>query len=362
MTSPVRTFVHVFATFGAGGPQVRAVQLMAHLGAGYRHVVMAMDGHTEASAQLPAGLDVEFAPPPARRWLPGMVRAQRRWLARGKPDLVLTYNWGAIESVLAARSPRLPLVHHEDGFLPDEAQQRLRRRNWLRTWALRSVPVIVPSRVLQDIAMREWRLPATNVHHLDNGVDLRRFAKGTAGPAPLRVGTVGGLRPEKDHGNLLRAFAAGGGTSLLQIVGGGALAGELRALAAQLGITSRVEFTGPVTDTARIYPRLDVFVLSSRTEQMPLALLEAMACGCAVVATDVGDVRAILPDVAQPFVVPPENPAALASALRSVLADADLRARLGAANRQRVEERYEARTCLDRFTRVYTNTMASRGE
>jgi len=355
MTSPLRTLVHVFATFGAGGPQVRAVQLMAQLGPTFRHVVMAMDGHDEARDQLPAGHGVEFVAAPARGGLLATVRRQRRWLAACKPDLVLTYNWGAIESVLAARSLRLPLVHHEDGFLPDEATRRLRRRNWLRAWALRAVPVIVPSLVLRDIAAREWALPAQNIHHLPNGVDLRRFAPAAA--EPHLVGTVGGLRPEKDHATLLRAFATLPAPTRLQLVGGGPLDGELRALAATLGIGPRVEFTGPVTDTAPFYPRLAAFVLSSRTEQMPIAMLEAMACGCPVVATAVGDVRTILPEIGQPFVVPREDPHALAAALRTVLADAPLRAKLGAANRQRVEERYEARTCLGRFTSVYAAAM-----
>jgi len=353
MTSPRRTFVHVFATFGAGGPQVRAVQLMARLGPTFRHVVMAMDGRCEARDQLPAGHAVEFVAAPARGGLLATVRRLRRWLAASKPDLVLTYNWGAIEAVLAARSLHLPLVHHEDGFLPDEALRRLRRRNWLRAWALRAVPVIVPSLVLRDIAAREWAL--ANIHHLPNGVDLRRFAPGAADPH--LVGTVGGLRPEKDHNTLLRAFATLPAPTRLQLVGGGPLDAELRALAAHLGIAARVEFTGPVTDTAPLYPRLAAFVLSSRTEQMPIALLEAMASACPVVATAVGDVRTILPEIAQPFVVPPENPEALAAALRTLLADAPLRTRLGAANRQRVEERYEARTCLDRFTSVYTAAM-----
>jgi glycosyltransferase involved in cell wall biosynthesis len=360
MTSPARRFVHVFATFGAGGPQVRAVQLMAQAGDGCRHVVLAMDGHEEAKQQLPAGVHVEFAPPPKQRGLLATVRHQRRWLAGQAPDLVLTYNWGAIESVLAARSLRLPLVHHEDGFLPDEATRRLRRRNWLRAWALRKVPVIVPSLVLKDIATREWRLPPGNVHHLPNGVDLRRFAPAAARDETL-VGTVGGLRAEKDHSGLLRAFAPLAGAAKLRIVGGGPLDGELRGLAARLALGARVEFTGPVTDTAPLYPRFAVFVLSSRTEQMPIALLEAMACGCAVVATAVGDVRTILPEVAQPFVVPPGDPEALTAALRTVLADGDLRARLGAANRQRVEERYEAGTCLDRFTRVYAAAQQRHG-
>jgi glycosyltransferase involved in cell wall biosynthesis len=354
MTAAKRRWVHVFATFGAGGPQVRAVQLMARLGAGHAHVVLPMDGRSEAAAQLPSGLDVTVAPPPPRRGFLASVRALRTWLAAQRPDLVLTYNWGAIEAAVAARSLGLPLVHHEDGFLPDEAERRLRRRSWLRRLALRAVPVVVPSAVLQRIATTEWHLRPALVHHLPNGVDLQRFRPAPSPPAARVIGTVGGLRGEKDHATLLRAFAALGDTAArLDLVGDGPLARELQQLALQLGIRERVRFAGPVRDTAPCYAAFAVFVLSSRTEQMPLVLLEAMAAGLPVVATDTGDVRAVLPAAAADLVVPRQDPSALAAALRRVLADPELGRRLGAANRARVAERYEAGACLDRFLAVY---------
>ena len=112
-------------------------------------------------------------------------------------------------------------------------------------------------------------------------------------------------------------------------------------------------------DTAAGYRAMHGFVLSSRTEQMPIAMLEAMASGLAVVATDVGDVRAILPDSAQDLIVPRAEPAALAAALRRVIGDAGLRQRLGADNRRTVERDYEARVCLERFAAVY-RTAATR--
>ena len=103
-------FVHVFATFGRGGPQVRATQLLRHLGAGHEHVVMAMDGNTDARAMLGEGVDVTFVAPPPRGGLLATRRRQMAWLRELRPDLVLTYNWGAIETVTAARALRLPLV------------------------------------------------------------------------------------------------------------------------------------------------------------------------------------------------------------------------------------------------------------
>lgn len=350
-----RRCVHVFATFGAGGPQMRALQLMARLGSGWTHVVMPMDARSEAMAQLPAGVHCDLVPPPPKAGFLATVRAQRRWLREQAPDLVLTYNWGAIETVVAARSLGLPLAHHEDGFLPDEVRRRLRRRSWLRRLLLRTVPVVVPSRNLQRIATAEWGL--RDVHHLPNGVDLVRFAAGPPVADPV-LGTVGGLRPEKDHATLLAALARLDASVQAIVVGGGALAEPLRDAARQLGVAARVQWVGPVTDTAAWYRRFAVFVLSSKTEQMPIALLEAMACGLPVVATDVGDVRDMLGPASAPWVVPPGNPAALATALERLLRDAPLRQQLGAENRRLVEARYEAAVCLQRFVALYEATAS----
>jgi glycosyltransferase involved in cell wall biosynthesis len=352
MNGAGRRCVHVFATFGAGGPQIRATQLLAHLGRDWQHVVIAMDSRTEAKAQLPPGIDVQFAAPPPRGGFLATMRRLRRQLRELRPDLVLTYNWGAIEAAAAAVRERLPLVHHEDGFGADEVQQRARRRNWIRRLVLRSTPVIVPSVGLQRIALHEWQLRAQRVHLLPNGVDLQRFRPGPAVAGPV-IGTVGGLRPEKDHGNLLAAVARLGADVRVRIVGGGALLEPLQQQARALGLHDRVTFVGPVRDTAPHYHELAVFVLSSRTEQMPIAMLEAMASGLPVVATDVGDVRTMLPPAAAGCVVPKEDPAALAAALQPLLADPALRARLGADNRAIAAQRYELATCYERFAAVY---------
>lgn len=392
MSGPAR-WLHVFATLGAGGPQVRAMQLLRHLGPGIEHVLVAMDGCTDVLAQAPAGVPVRVLQAPARGGVLANVKALQALLAAERPDLVLTYNWGAIEAAWAARRLRLPLVHHEDGFLPDEAQRRHARRSWLRWWVLKGAPVVVPSAVLQGIAVREWGLRARDVHHLVNGVDLARFvprwalgmvvgergsssgsqaaqsgARASAeGPAsaqsgaarPLVIGTVGGLRPEKDHATLLAAFAQCPATTQLQVVGGGPLADDLRAQAARLGIAERVRFVGPVADTAPCYTQFDVFALSSRTEQLPLVLLEAMACGLPVVATDVGDVRATLPFECGPCVAPAGDVDALASALKLLLGNAGLRTLLGQKCRAVVSQRYAASVCLQRFADLYRATAAT---
>jgi len=345
-----KRFVHVFATFGRGGPQVRAVQLMQHLGGDVEHVVQAMDGNTDARELLADGLDVTFAAAPPKGGFFATRKAQAAWLRSQQPDLVLTYNWGAIESVAAAKRAGLPLVHHEDGFGPEEVSRRLRRRNWMRRWLLRGVPVIVPSSGLREIAAREWGVQA---EHLVNGVELERFAPTASEPEPLVVGSVGGLRPEKDYAVLLQAVARMQHAVQLCLVGGGALEAELRAEAERLGLGERVTFAGFTNDTAQHYRTFAVFAMSSKTEQMPIALVEAMASGLPVAATDVGDIRAVVAEPNRDCIVPPGDPAALAEVLDRLCADRALRRRLGAANRAVASERFGAAACLERFCAVY---------
>lgn len=356
MSARAKKFVHVFASFGAGGAPVRAVQLMHHQGARCEHVIMALDGNVDAGEMLRDDVQVSYAEAPQERRFLAMRKKQMAWLREQEPDLVLTYNWGSIETVAAAKKLGMPLVHHEDGFLPEEANKRLLRRSLMRRWLLRKSPVIVPSTVLQRIATAEWRLPERDVYLLANGVDLEHFAVRADEPGQVVVGTVGGLRPEKDHGNLLRAIATMPADVTVCLVGAGAMEAQLRSLAKDLGIEARVEFAGQTKDTAGSYRGFTLFVLSSLTEQMPIAMLEGMATGLPVVATDVGDVRHMLPQEQLPFVVPSKDSVALAAAMTKLLADRELRARLGAANRQVAAERYESATCLDRFCAVYEAT------
>lgn len=353
MSAQPRRFVHVFASFGAGGAPVRAVQLMHHLGSECEHVVMALDGNTAAGSMLSSDVAVRYVEPPRDRSFFGMRKKQMAFLREQDVDLVLTYNWGSIETVAAAKKLRLPLVHHEDGFGPEEATRRLRRRSWLRRWLLRGVPVIVPSTVLQGIATTEWGLGAEDVHLLANGVDLAHFTVRPQEPDRLVVGTVGGLRAEKDHGNLLRALTTMPQEVSVCLVGSGPMEAPLRQQAEQLGITERVEFAGQIQDTQPSYRGFTVFALPSATEQMPIAMLEAMATGLPVVTTEVGDVVAMLPKEQRDYVVPRGDSVALARALGEVLADRGLRERLGRANRAVVEQRYESATCLERFCAVY---------
>ena len=354
MTPPVPHVLHVFATFAAGGPQVRTTRLMDALGRDYRHSVLAMDGVTTAAAILPDAIDVDVLPsfPRAGGWT--TARRVRALVRELRPDLVCTYNWGSIEAVWGALAAGARVVHHEDGFLPDELAGFKRRRVWTRRWTLPRVSgVVVPSHTLANIAREHWCLPQDKLHLIPNGLRLEAFPLADGNP-DLRaelgltpdtfvVGAVGHLRPEKNPARLVRAVARMETPAHLVLVGDGPERDAVLAAAREGGIVDRLHLAGHRTETQPWYALMDAFGISSDTEQMPVALLEAMASGLPVASTDVGDVAAMLGDEAARVGVVPltgETDAALAQALDRLGKDRTAALALGRAGRDRVERDY----------------------
>lgn len=362
-----RVLLHAFSTFSLGGPQARFVQVANALGPGYRHVVMAMDNCFDAGVGLAKDVLWEPVSVPV---IKGGALANRRLfrtiLRRMQPDLLISYNWGAIEWA-AANCPRVcPQVHVEDGFGPDEVQGQLPRRVWMRRvlLGLNGLQVVVASRNLERLARNTWKVPAHRVTFLRNGVDVpdaarRPLATSEAGVV-LRIGTVAGLRPEKNIARLIRAFAQipAHYPSHLSIVGDGPLRAELQKLVCDLGMEDKVEFTGYLADPWAHLATLDLFALSSDTEQLPLALLEAMAVGIPVVATRVGDVEDVLAGVSPGNLCAPED-AAFAAQLLQVLDDQALWPQWAKAGQEKIRTTYSKKHMTAQWKQVFDGDAAS---
>ena len=337
--------LHVFPTLAVGGQQTRFATLANRFGDRYRHVLVSLDGGDGALGLLGAGVDfrvlkVARASPPRR-----LVNIARH-LGSVRPDALVTYNWGSIEWAAVNRARfGLPHVHLEDGFGADEADRQRAGRVWTRALVLRRSFVVVPSHGLAALAVARWRLPADRVRYIPNGIDAARFdsppedGRYFARDGACVIGSFSPLRPEKNLARLLRAVAQLPGLRLV-LCGDGPDAAALRALAAELGIAERVVFTGHVAAPELVIGAFDVFAMTSDTEQMPYAVLEAMCAALPVVATDVGDIAAMVDASNQPFIVPRDEPARLVEALRMLADDAGLRRQVGAANRRRVMEEY----------------------
>ncbi len=351
------TLLHVFSTFAVGGPQIRFAALAARYGHAWRHAIVALDGNAACRDMLRQDLLVDYLAVPVNKGDPlGNVLRYRRILRELRPDVLVTYNWGAIEWAMANDFTGLRHVHIEDGFGPDERERQLPRRVWTRRIVLRGATVIVPSRTLERIALKTWWLPHKRVHYVPNGVDLTRFA--AAGPraadgVPV-IGTVAALRPEKNLARLIRAFAIARRShpARLVIAGSGPEAASLQKQAKALGLADSVQFTGHLNTPQDAYKQFDIFALSSDTEQMPLSLLEAMAAGLPVAATAVGDVAAMLAEPNRRFATACDDEA-LAAALTALLGDPALRATLGAANHARAAAEFDQ----ERMFRSYATLL-----
>lgn len=371
----VRHLLHVFASFGYGGVPIRICDVINGLPPGFRHTVVALDGCFDAGARLTAEAGVTFRPLTLPRYnvLRSLVQV-RDLLREQAPELLLTYNWGAIEVALGNRLlgngflGGCDHIHFESGFGVEEGDGQLWRRNALRRFVLgRAKQVVVPSATLMKIAAEAWHVPADRLRQIPNGVDWRRFSGEPgarqdglfegAGEDVTVVGTVAPLRPEKNVGRLLRAFAAlpPSPPALLAIAGDGVQKAELQALAQDLGIARQTRFLGHIDDVPALLRGIDIFALSSDTEQMPNSLLQAMAAGRPVAAVDVGDVAAIVAPQNRPLVVPRDGAGALTAALQNLLGDVARRRELGRLNQERIKARYS----MDGMIAAYADLFAA---
>ena len=367
--------LHVFASFGVGGVPVRISTIINHFGRAYRHTIVALDGDENCARRLTGDADVTFhrVAVDKRRPLRTLWRF-RADLERLRPELLLTYNWGAVEWGLINRwRPVCRHVHMESGFGVEEADGQIRRRAVLRRVALaRAECLVVPSHTLVDIAARQWRVPSVRIRHIPNGVDWRKYAAPpVAGVIPgfvkrhdeAIVGTLAPLRPEKNLARLIHAFAAirEPANVRLVIVGEGSDRAKLAALVAALGLRERVVFAGHIHAPEQVLGWFDVFALSSDTEQMPNSVIQAMAAARAVAAVDVGDVKHVLAPANQPFVVPKSDSAALSDAIRRLLLQPSLRAAIGRDNQAHVRAHYDQQRMFAAYAKVFDGADSGRG-
>jgi L-malate glycosyltransferase len=358
--------VHVFHGFRVGGSEVRTCQIINGLGDRYRHTIVALNDDFTAAALIEKQDNVTLLHSPGfaeRSFLANAVVA-RRWLKRLRPNLLIAYSWGGFEWLVGNSVRKVcPDVFSIEGFITDEADVELpRRRIVRRIFASRCTGLQACSLRLENLAMTSWRVRPDKVVYIPNGIDLQRFTPRPPGGSPGRVvlGIVASLTSVKNHLLLLDAFRRlPSGAAELHIVGDGPERGRLAAQAADYGLTANVRFVGHQAEPAALLRAFDIFCLSSRSEQMPIAVLEAMATALPVVSTDVGDVRQMVCEGNRRFVVPLDNPAAYAAALGELIADAGLRGLLGSQNRRRCEEEFGFPLMLRRHEELYDRCMGA---
>ncbi|MCB2074047.1 MAG: glycosyltransferase family 4 protein [Novosphingobium sp.] len=366
--------LHLHSNFDAGGKELRSVKLINALGDKLEHTIVssqpdALSATSAIDPRITVSCPQDF-PPLAGKPLPR--RLQRLASAMRGYDLLLTYNWGAMDAAMAYTVFRdvfslPPLVHHEDGFNEDEAVGLKRSRNWYRRIALgRASALVVPSRRLETIALDVWQQPRAKVRRIVNGIDTAAFAhrpKPDALPRVIKrpgerwLGTLAGLRPVKNLPLLVRAFSSLPDEWQLVILGEGPERDAIRAEALRLNVAHRVHLPGFFADPAKAIGLFDLFALSSHSEQFPISVVEAMAAGLAVVSPDVGDVMDMLSPENRPFVSSAGDEEALAANISRLAYDDALRKAVGTANRKRATAEYDEKTMIAAYRSVYAQAL-----
>jgi glycosyltransferase involved in cell wall biosynthesis len=371
-------FLHLHSSFNLGGKEARCVQLINAFGPSVSHtVVSAMAGALGAAERIAPGIEVALPGDfPALQGRPTPARLWRIARAMQGHDLVLTYNFGAMDAVMAHRLYgavlRLPpLVHHEDGFNQDETVRLKPARNWYRAIALGGASaLVVPSQRLEGIALGPWHQPRRRVKRIVNGIATAAYAHAPRPDAlpglvkregELWLGTLAGLRAVKNLPRLVRCFAGLPEPWRLVILGEGPERAAIMAEAGRLGVETRVHLPGFAPDPAKAVGLFDLFALSSDSEQFPISVVEAMAAGLAVAAPSVGDVAPMLTPENRPFLASPGDEAGLAAAIASLAADPARRAVVGAANRAKAEAEFDEHTMVEAYRALYAGAMGRAG-
>jgi glycosyltransferase involved in cell wall biosynthesis len=359
--------LHVVAPGQVGGLE-RVVRALAggQVTAGHRvHVAVVLHGHEgerHPFVQALEGRGVEVVPVVvgARAY-----RKERRAIdaicRRLAPDVVHTHGYRPdVVDAGVARRRDIPTVSTAHGFTgggwKNRMYERLQRRAWRRFDA-----VVAVSQPL-GVALAKAGVPETVLRVIPNAWDSavqfldRPLARRELGvpEGGVRIGWAGRISAEKGPDVVLDALALlrnGAAPVALSMLGDGGARSRLLARAQSLGLQQRVTWHGTVPEAARYFRAFDVFVLSSRTEGTPIVLFEAMAAGVPIVAAAVGGVPGVVSE-SEAWLVPPDDPRALAEAVRRVLDDAHAKARADAA-RRRLEREFSLRPWLDKYESLY---------
>jgi len=368
--------LHLHSSFNLGGKEARAVRLMNAFGDKAKHVIVSGVGDAYGARDAIAkGIRYEIAQnPPPLTGKPSVARyeAIAKYMARF--DLVLTYNWGAIDGVMAKRvfaKNMPPVIHHEDGFNADEAARLNPVRNMYRRIALGAADaLVVPSHLLERVAQKAWKQPAARVHRISNGIDVAAYARKPDAraipgfkrlPGHIVVGTVAGLREVKDLPMLVRAMGGMKSRAQLVIVGEGPEREAIQDAVENMGLEKTVLLAGFIPEPHRYMGLFDIFALSSKSEQQPIAVMEAMAAGLPIVSPPVGDV---------PQMIAPENaamlsedwsPVQLRDRIEILAAHADYRAQMGKANQVRAQAVFDEKAMIAAYAALYSDAVGHPG-
>jgi glycosyltransferase involved in cell wall biosynthesis len=291
------------------------------------------------------------------------LREIRKILKQLQPDLVATHSAKAgILGRLAARSLKLPVIYTAHGWpftvgVPVHRAAVYRWVEWLA--APMATRIITVSDFDRELAISQGVASPERLVSIHNGMaDVEPGFRADPSRSPVRLAMIARFEPQKDHTTLFQALAGlMDQTWHVDLIGDGPLLPRARELVQQLGLGERVQFWGQRPDVAERLSRVQGALLISNWEGFPLSILEAMRAGLPVIASLVGGVAESVRDGETGFTVPPKDVAALRDRLRQLLADPDLRARMGQRGRSEYEHRFTLEHSVKRTLAVYQEVI-----
>jgi sugar transferase (PEP-CTERM/EpsH1 system associated) len=370
--------MHVVLRFDTGGLENGLVNLINHLPATtYRHAVVALTEVTEFRQRVLAS-DVEFialhkGPGHSVRLYPRLFALMRRL----RPAIVHTRNLAALEAAVPAWLAGVPVrLHGEHGRDVGDLDGRSRKHQWLRRLYRPFVTHYVPlSRDLASYLVERVGIAAHKVTQIYNGVDTARF-RPQSPPAVIAgcpftpaqhwlVGTVGRMQTVKNQVCLAQAFirVLASNPTLrkrlrLVLIGEGPLRAQCLAVLAAAGVADLAWLPGERSDVAEIMRGLHCFALPSLAEGISNTILEAMATGLPVIATDVGGNADLVAHGKTGVLVPAADVAALAGALASLALAPERATSMGAVGRATVEARFSLSAMVAGYLNLYNEHLA----
>ena len=359
------------STIERGGPLIHMRELVPRVAAAGVdvHVICGSDELAEefrrlgaTASAVPVGHKLDFA------------GGARLWPHLDRADLVHTQDRRAgLFGRVAGRLRRAHVVHTLHGMpeefaarigradAPDAAGASRARLAWLLHGYLpleaslaRLGTVVSPSKAMAAFLLAH-RFPSARVRVIPNGVDVPAAPEARPSREALVAGLAANLEPWKGVDVLLEAARRMQAPLRLEIYGDGSLRGELEQQSA--GLDAR--FHGFVQEMTEAVAGLDVLVQPSRAENLPLAVLQAMAAGLPVIATRVGGIPEVVVDGETGILVEPDDPEAIADALDSLAANPERRRKLGEAGRERVREHFSADGMARRTLALYEELCGS---
>lgn len=312
---------------------------------------------------------VDFAVPSFHK--PSAVSGAYRildYVVRNQIQLVHTFDWPT--NVFA-----VPIARTVPGLVVLSSQRAHRElspglpRHLLRVTDEVVDGIVVNSQFVRHHLVDEEKVPSSRIHVCYNGIDLEAFSPGSRirraefESASLVIGVVCALRPEKGLRTLVDAFArvSNVGTGLrLAIVGSGPSLSDLQSRSEELGITSQCTFIPATREVAALLRGIDVFVLPSLSEAFSNSLMEAMACGCCAVASDVGGNPELIAHGQTGLLFPPGDSEELARCLRLLIENHALRCRLAEAGLELIHRNFSQEDSARRMAEIYVQVLGDR--